>query len=83
MTDAIDIKTLKELRANSDMMLRHYGDSEKKQLQNAALVTAGLPPLHSPASLQWDADQLVRYRRFVATLDAVLAHFGADQAEAA
>jgi hypothetical protein len=79
----IDLNTVREMRANAENMVRHYGNAEQKQRQNEALVAAGLPPLHGDASLQWDIDQGRKYARFVEACDAILAHFGADQAEAA
>jgi len=85
MTQAIDIENLQKLRTHNASMVRYYsdGDPSTKLAQNAALVAAGLPPVHSDSKLQWDRDQAALHQRYVDTLDAVLAHLGADQAEAA
>jgi hypothetical protein len=83
MPQAIDIEALRDLRSVQESMVRYYGKSEEMQAQNAALIAGGLPPLHSEASFKWDHEQRARHRRFVQVLDAVLAHFGDDQAEAA
>jgi hypothetical protein len=78
----IDLNTVREMRANAANMVRHHGDAEEKQRQNAALIAAGLRPLHGESALQWDIDQGRKYARFVEACDAILAHFD-EQTEAA
>lgn len=79
----VDLETVREMRASAESMVWYYGNAEQKQRQNEALIAAGLQPLHGEAALQWDIEQGRKYARFVEACDAILAHFGADQAEAA
>lgn len=82
---AINLSTLQLLRDKEASIAAYYRERiGEKPAQNAALIAAGLKPLHSEATLKWDADSLAEHERSIEALDAVLAHFGGTaEAEAA
>ena len=81
---SVDLDVLRAILAGAESMAAYYGKGEDKDLQNAALKAAGLPPLHSERELEWDRQQAAQKRREVECLKAVIAHFdGEARAEAA
>ena len=81
----IDIEALRECRDSASGMAKFYGDRAAKcQGENAAMVAAGLPPLHGERGVQWDRDQQAAAQRHVAALEAAIAALSPpDSAEAA
>lgn len=84
MAQAIDLDALGEALASATTMVAYYAkDLADKTAQNAAMEAAGLPALHKEFSLTWAKQMEANYRKQADALRAVLAHLGADQAEAA
>ena len=79
----IDISILRKLRDQQASMVRYYAETDKKRAQNAALISAGLAPIHSELSLQWDFEQAAERQRYVEVLDAVIEHLGVREVEVA
>jgi hypothetical protein len=78
-----EIASLRELRAHADQMVAYYASSERKLAQNAAMVAAGLAPLHDQRSLERDRESAAKFRRWAAAADAALAILATSESEAA
>lgn len=66
---AEQIEAVNKALTSSRDLVRHY-TSDLKEKQNAALVAAGLTPLHD---LSWDKRQRAHHERQVAALESLLA----------
>lgn len=73
--EGLDIEALRETLASEESMVRYYGDSTVKEAQNAALLAAGLKPLHAESELKHNLELCAKKQRSVAALKAVIAHF--------
>jgi hypothetical protein len=80
----MDLDAIRETLAHAESMVEFYDrDLIKKTRENAAMKAADLPAPHSDYMIRHDTTSKAKFARFADALRAVLAHFGADQAEAA
>lgn len=70
------LQVLGELRDSARRMAEHYGKSDEKVAQNAALVAAGLAPIHSETLFRYDAERRAEHLRHIKVLDALIAELG-------
>lgn len=82
MTTNIDMTILRDVLAGAETMVAYYSKGEEKIRQNEALKAAGLKPMHSESSLQWDVDQAAKKRREAECLRAVIAFLEGESARA-
>lgn len=73
MVHDINLDVLREVLAGAESMVAYYSGGDEKARQNAALVAAGLQPIHSESSLEWDLRQAAEKRLQVECLRAVIA----------
>ena len=65
------IEAVADALTSARSMVQYY-DAGPKRAQNAALVAAGLAPLHSESLFAWDDEHKAKYERRIAALESLL-----------
>lgn len=72
----IDLEILRQMLKTSDIMIPYYEkELAKRTTENAAMIAAGLPLIHSEGSVKFSADNLAERRQQSVCLKAVIEHF--------